>query len=422
MKLEQSNPNYIATVVKVHNLIELDNCHNVVAFPIFGYQAIVSKETQVGQMGLLFTAETQLSDDFCKNNNLYRDSTLNIDKDKKGYLEVNRRVKAIKFRGHTSSALFMPLQSLSYLKIKSNDLKEGDSFTSINGVEVCRKYIIKENSQSNRKNKVKGKDKIFNRVDAKLLPEHLDTENYFRNAHKFKDDDYIVVTAKLHGTSVRLSNIPVKRKLTFIEKILKFFKVKINETEYDYIAGSRRVIKDPKTEKEYNHFYEYDIWTECLEKNKQVIPKNYIIYGEIIGWAKESPVMKNYTYKIPQGENELYVYRVVIVNPDGLTTDLTWEQIKEFCKNTGLKCVPEIFVGYHKDFNVEPYMDVKFVKDLGLNHCLDLDDTAPCDEGLCIRIEGLQPYITKAKSPEFLAHETKQLDKGEVDIETSESV
>jgi hypothetical protein len=41
---------------------------------------------------------------------------------------------------------------------------------------------------------------------------------------------------------------------------------------------------------------------------------------------------------------------------------------------------------------------------------------------LCIRIEGLQPYITKAKSPEFLAHETKQLDKGEVDIETSESV
>lgn len=419
MKLETSNPNYSATIVKVNRLVELENCDNVVGFPIYGYQAIVSKETQEGQLGILFTAETQLSKDFCSNNNLFRHSELNSDEKKSGYIEDNRRVKAIKFRGHKSSALFMPIESLSYLKLDLNSLKEGDSFTSINGVEICKKYVIKTNTPTDRKNKIKGKNKIFNRVDVKQLPEHLDTENYFKNKHKIGPNEDIIVTQKLHGTSVRLSNINVKRKLNFFEKLLKKIGVKINETEYDYIAGSRRVIKDPTVNQ--NHYYEYDLWTECLNKYKQVIPKNYVIYGEIIGWAKDSPIMKNYTYNVPEGEFELYVYRIAIVNPDGVLNDLSWYQVKEFCLNTGLHFTPEIWVGRHEEFEVEKYLDIKYYKDLNLTNCLNLDSKSPCDEGVCVRVENIIPYILKAKSPDFLQHETKQLDKGNVDLESVNS-
>jgi len=217
MKLEITNPNYCATVVKVHNLLPLENCDNVVGFPIFGSQAIVGKDTKIGDIGILFSTETQLSKKFCSTNNLYRKNDLNSDQSKKGYLEENRRVKAIKFRGHQSNTLFMPLSSLSYLNVK---LSEGDSFNNIDGEEVCTKYTIKTYVRE-PKNKVRGKNQVFERVEAKLFPQHFDVEQYFRNVGRYKPDDFIVLTQKLHGTSGRFGNILVKRKFSFQVNILK---------------------------------------------------------------------------------------------------------------------------------------------------------------------------------------------------------
>jgi len=421
MKLETKNSNYCATIVKIHNLISLENCDNVVGFPIFGYQAIVGKDTKIGQLGVLFTAETQLNENYCKENNLFRKKELNKNLEKVGYFEENRRVKALKFRGHKSSALFMPIESLSYLNIDTNEFKEGDTFDTINGVEICKKYVIREYI-NNRQNKVKGQSKVFKRVEAKLFPEHLDSENFFRNAHKYKDNDYIYVTQKLHGTSGRFGNILVKKQLKWWEKVFKKFGVNIIETEYDYVAGSRRVIKDPKAEINYNHYYNSDIWNQWLEKVKHLIPKDYIFYGEIIGWTEDnSPIQKNYTYNIEQGKSELYIYRIVKINQDGLSCDLSWLQVKEMCKNLGLKYCPDMWEGYYNEFTEQRFLDSildeKFYE-LGYTECVKCDDNSPVDEGVCIRVEGIQPYITKAKSAVFLEHETKQLDKGEVDLES----
>jgi hypothetical protein len=120
MKLTTNNSNYCATVIKIEQTIPLVGCDNVVGVPIFGFQAITSKDIDLSQLYLVFTSETQLSDDYCKSNNLYRKSELNADTSKTGYIEENRRIKAMKFRGHTSSALIMPLASL--WKYKRSDL------------------------------------------------------------------------------------------------------------------------------------------------------------------------------------------------------------------------------------------------------------------------------------------------------------
>lgn len=421
MKLENKNPNYCATIVRIYNLVELEGLDNLVGMPTMGYQALMSKDHNVGELGVLFTAETKLSDDFCYNNNLYRKEDLNKDKTAKGYLEYSGRVKALKLRGHVSSALFMPLSSLSYLGVKATDFKEGDSFTHINGVEVCCKYVIKFPNEG-KSNKVKGKTKRFSRIDALLFPEHQETDNYWRNIGNINDDDWVVVTDKLHGTSARFANTLVKRKLSWKDKIAKFFGIKIQETEYDTIAGSRRVIKDIKGSDNFNHFYDVDLWNHHLKLIQHLIPENWIIYGEIVGWSSHNkPIQKNYTYQIPTGKSVFYVYRISVINSKGLTVDLSWKQVKEFCKNNGLLCVPEIWQGYHKDFDESIYMNKKFVEDLGLTQCLPLDKNAPCDEGVVIRIDGIKPYLLKAKSPEFLLHETKQLDSGEADIESLES-
>lgn len=55
-------------------------------------------------------------------------------------------------------------------------------------------------------------------------------------------------------------------------------------------------------------------------------------------------------------------------------------------------------------------------------HALALGDNKKLvDEGVCVRADGLTPIILKAKSPIFLAHETKLLDQEVLDIETDQS-
>jgi RNA ligase len=418
MKLQApENANYAAVVVQIKNIIPLDNCDNVVGTTLLGFQAIVSKDTKVGDVGIVFPAETQLSEMYCKANNLYRHSERNADPEQKGYLEDNRRVKAVKFRGHRSNALFMPLTSLSWATTEPvRDLKVGDIFDKIGDQEICRKYVVKVPVSRLEKNKQKAKQR---RVEERFLPAHFDTDNYWRNKDAIPDNTTVILTIKLHGTSVRLANTLVKRQLKWYEKLARKFGVRVQEIEYDYIAGSRRVIKDPK-DTDQNHFYATDIWTESLDKVKGILPEGFVVYGELIGWTKDgTAIQPNYTYGVPRGENVLYVYRVAQVNPQGRLTDLSWDQVKEFCREIGLKYVPEIERGPHDVLMQEKIgwlMDVRFAE-RGYD-TPPLDSPNLVDEGICIRVDGLVPYILKAKSPKFLEHETKLLDKGEVDMES----
>lgn len=73
--------NYCATVVKVEKLVQLENCNNVQAAIIMGNQIIVSKEVKIGDIGLFFPVEVQLSKEYLSENNLYRKKELNSDND-----------------------------------------------------------------------------------------------------------------------------------------------------------------------------------------------------------------------------------------------------------------------------------------------------------------------------------------------------
>lgn len=415
MKLTVNNPNYVATVVTIESINQLEWCDNVVGVPFFWFQAIVSNDVKIWDIGIVFTAETQLSEQYCYENNLYRDTSLNKDQSKKWYMEVNRRVKAMKFRWHSSSALFMPLSSVWYI---DDNLSIWDSFDTINWIEVCRKYEVFR--KESRQNKLKWKTKIFERIDNNRFPEHIDTENYMRNKHFLSDTDMVTITQKLHWTSWRFGNVLVRRKLSWSEKLLRKFWVKINETEYDYIAGSRRCIKDSKWIKETSSYYASDVWNKILDRYKHCIPKDYIIYWEIIWWDGDKPIQKNYTYNLEKWAMELYVYRISIVNQDWLSLDMTYNQICEFCEKVWLKVVPFLDECLHQDINAEQYLNENYHKNFD-SSCVPLCKESPCDEWVCIRVDRLQPYILKYKSPDFLEYETKLLDKWEIDTESLES-
>lgn len=416
MKLkEPENKNYAATIVEIKALNPLENSDNLVGAPLLGMQAVVSKETEIGTVGVLFVAETQLSDEYASMNNLYRHKEFNEDKDKAGFIEDNRRVKAIKLRGNRSDALFMPLSSLAYTGVDLSEFKVGDAFEELNGHEVCKKYEVKRKAPAHQKNK----HKVFTRVDEKLFPRHYDTTQYYRVMETFKPYTEIIVTQKLHGTLLRFSNIPVKRKMTLAEKMVSKLGVKVQQEEYDNVYGSNRVIKDANNDRQ-QHFYDNDIWSETGKKFDDLVPENFVVYGELIGWTPDgSPIQKNYTYRLPHGTSEFYVYRVGIINSQGILTDLSWDQVKEWCGDRGIHHVPELWRGRHDDFNPEEWLDTNYHKDLhgGYANAIPLDDTSPVDEGVCIRVEGLAPYITKLKAPKFYAHETKMIDEEAVDME-----
>ena len=410
------NDNYAATVVKLTAITPLEGRDNIVGTPIYGFQAIVSKSTQVGDIGIVFPAETKLAEEYARENNMYQHGDLNKDESAKGYISDSGRVKAIKLGGHRSDALFMPLSSLEFTGFDVSTLEVGDTFDELNGHKICSKFVRKQVGTPRIE---RNKEKKFVRVEQKFLPEHYDSENYWRNKHVIKGNKRIVVTQKLHGTSIRIGNTVVKRKLTWLENLAKKVGVNVQETEYDYVYGSRKVIKDINNPNQ-NHFYGTDIWTEEGKKLDGLLPEGFIVYGELIGWTGQTAIQKNYTYQIPQGTANLYVYRVATVTPQGRLIDLSWEQVKEFCKDLGLKHVPELWTGLHKNFDVDKYIDKKFAETM-TGDLVPLDEKSPCDEGVCIRVDGIAPYILKAKSPMFLQHETKMLDEEATDLEAEGS-
>ncbi len=412
------NANYAATVVEVKTIVPLAGCDNIVGTPLLGYQAIVSNNTAPGELGVVFTAETQLSGEFSHVNNLYRHTELNSDKTATGYLEDNGRVKAVKLRGHRSDALFMYLDSLAYTGADLSQLQPGDTFDYLNGHEVCRKYEVKVKGHA-----IGNAPKLTSRVDDKMFPKHFDTDNFFKNIESVHPFTRASFTQKLHGTSLRLGYIPVARKLSWLERLAQRFGVRVDATEYAMVYGSRNQVKDANDPSQ-NHFYDSDLWTMTGKKFDGALPKDYLVFAEIIGWTPDgAPIQKGFTYGLPHGTSDVYVYRVAHINPSGYVVDLSWTQLKEFCQLYGFKHVPELWSGCLAQFTPEEiaeyFLDKKF--HLKYPQAVPLAGESPCDEGICIRIEGLTPKVLKAKSPKFLQHETKMLDKEVLDIEANDA-
>lgn len=416
-----ANNNYAAIIVKVPATVDLKGLDNLVGVPILGHQALTQRDgVSIGDLKVAVTAETQLSETYAAWNNLYRESELNKDNTESGYLEKNRRIRAIKLRGHRSDALLMPLESLAFTGINPATLREGDTFDAINGHEICRKYElpIKGNPNSPA-NKVAA---AFKRVTTKQFPEHISTDNYWRNKHLLDDAREAVVTQKLHGTSIRVGRVPCLREKGRVEKFLNRWFPTADHV-YDAVFGSRKVIKDVNNPRQ-NHHYGEDIWTAYGKGIQDIIPDGYIVYGELIGWTPDGgPIQKGYTYDQPKGMAELYVYRVAFVNAQGTLADLSWDGVKEFCTARGLKWAPELMRTDTLNLvhDVDALMDKRYADDpeTFIETPVRLSDKKTVDEGVCIRQEGIVPTILKAKAPAFLLHETKLLDAEELDLESA---
>lgn len=436
MKLNKpKNDNYAAIVVEIKTLIPLENCDNVQAAIIMGNQVIVTKDVKIGDIGLYFPLECQLSKEYLSNNDLYRKPELNVDNTKKGYFEENGRIRCVKFRGHKSEGLFMPLNSLSFASDCNGECPIlGECFDEFNGFPICSKYVVKQNRTPGQPGSKKSKS--TKKYESKLIENqfrfHQDTSMLYKNLHRIEPNNLIQISYKLHGTSGISSYILCKKKLTWKDKLARFFGAKIVEQDYDYIYSSRKVIKNEELNPDSQHYYNEDIWGIAHNEVKDFLSKGMTFYYEIVGYLPNGgAIQKDYDYGCESTKHKVYIYRITSTNVDGKVIEFSAQQVQDFCKKNGLNAVPELYYGYAgelfsfqnlEDSSIEGWRNefLAFIKfQYNEKLCFMCENSVP-EEGIVIRIEGLECEAYKAKSNAFYERETKMLDKGEVDIESQE--
>lgn len=440
LKIYDDSKNYTCQVIKLPAKIAIAKLNNLVEVNVQGNSCLIGKDSPEDELYLFFPAECQLSDEFLKKNNLYRHETLNEDSTKKGFFEDNRRVKAIKFQGIISSGFVIPLQESLKFKLTGisassiDSLKIGDEFNSIDGVEICKKYVRRENPGKTGFQNPRT-SKIDSLVDGRMAPEHIDTSHLMRNIHKLNMDSQITISYKLHGTSARTFRTLVKRKLPLKDRIARWFGIPVIEENYDYIAGSRRQLKSIGFEElpGKNHYYTTgDLWSEVARMAfGDKLNKGEAIYYEIVGktFGGEA-IQAGYTYGF--NTPRVYVYRISNINPDGVEVDLSWEQMERRAKELEVDVCPVFFRGTVREFvmkyantgKIFPNLEA-ILEDTFYNSLLEkpsILDKFVIEEGFCVRIEGsMRAETYKIKSKKFLAHESKALDKGEKDIEEEQT-
>lgn len=367
---------YTGYVVKVTELRKHSNADRLQIATFFGNDTIVGFDVKVGDMGIYFPVDGQLSERYCQVNDLVRRKNPETGKQEGGYLDPDKRnIKALKLRGEKSDGLFMPLTSLTDF-CKISDLKVGDTIDTLNGELICQKYIPRQKRTPGAPgSKVQKAKANF----APTFYEHVDTAQLAYNLPAFKPGDMVQLTLKMHGTSGRTGYLPlVKFRQSWLDKLLK--RPGKQYMEYGYVSGTRRVVLDA------NHtggFYDDNSFRQAMAaKFEGKLHKGEVAYYEIVGFQGPhgAPIMsqvQNSKVKDPEftkqyGETttfsygcdpdgdyeetleetgygtflkqpccEVYVYRMTMVNEDGDVVEYSPDQIKERCDQMGINVVPE---------------------------------------------------------------------------------
>ena len=546
-KSENFKQEYSATIVRVGELKDIENSDNLKQTVIDGFSVVVNKnDVKEGDYMIYCKNETELDKSFLSINNMYeigcRELNSNAnevndliaagkeDEAKKmvGYFNKHGRVKMIKLRGCPSMGALMRLESFvkwdetlsdvkleDYVKFDENGNFIPFDFDTINDKLFIKAYVPRVNPvrSGGGQGKKKDKTKRFDRMIEGEFAFNYDTAQLNSNMWRFKPDDDVYISVKVHGTSIVLGNILVK-KPTFMNKVRDFFngikdhrikridmeiakiekqlkhssdvadkatcseegvadcvnssilekmfneeisglekkrtrienrKFKNFDTEYYNVYSSRTVIKNKYINKHVNSgFFSVDVWGEWNEMLKGKIPENITIYGEIVGYLNGSDKMiqKNYDYGCEKGKNKLMIYRVSEKMEDGTHREYEIDEVIEFTNkliadNPTIKdCIIPYTLLYHgKLSDLYPEIDIhnhwnenvlEALKNDKEHFGMELDEPMCKNkvprEGICLRIAN-DPVkeCFKLKCLTFLGKEAKEIDKGEVDVEMSQT-
>lgn len=423
---------YEAIIAKIDKVEEIPGANSIqIGWGVLGEVVVVSKSNAVGDVGIFFPCDLQLSPDYCKYNNLYRDKEKNVNPEAKGFFDDNRKVRAQKFMKVKSDGYFAPLESLQYTGICLDPLREvlplGRKFNELklhpnsSPVQICCKYVspvnlMKSVQGTGKKGKVK--------PQAPLFREHTDTDQFKYNLHKIPVGALLSFHAKVHGTSARYGHTIVRRPpVTLMQRLLD--KVGLyNGENWEFVAGTRRVLLQNEHRDKLGYNGPEAFRFKILDHLKPHLSKGMTVYGEIAGYANNSPIMGKhstaplndkayvqkygpemiYEYGCGPGMDRFHIYRITVTTEDGFSIDFTDAQVHAWAQQRG----------FFSPFEVHPPIIYDGDKDklLALVTQLterpgtlteDYIDPSHISEGIVVRVDHVNttPLFLKNKSWAF---------------------
>ena len=378
---------YNGFVVRVEHLRPHPNADKLQILTVFYNDTCVSLDVAIGDLGIYFPSDGQLSEEFCEYNHMCRtkkDGTPDT-----GYMDPEKRnIKAIRLRGEKSDGIYLPIKCLEYTGVDLDSLAPGDPITIVNGHEVCTKYIPKYVDKPVRE-RTGNRTRKKKEPTAPLFKEHADTAQLVYNLGAFKQGDEVEITLKMHGTSQRTAHLPILQGYAdtwpcrvgnafrhVMRKMGCYHGEDVHDGEpiydYGYVTGTRRVVLDGYDDGFYGSnafrephakvfegklwkgetiFYEVVGFTTTGQpimsdaSNKKLNDKEFIKqYGEVTrfsyGCRPDLGVWRDVETNEVVPQSDIYVYRMTMTNPDGEVVEYTPDFMRYRCEQMAVKTVP----------------------------------------------------------------------------------
>lgn len=435
-KSEKYDPNYLCKVIKINVIKEHSNAEKLVCIDVDGNNIITSKGVEKGDVYVYFPPESKINAEYLSLTNSFRDSELNFDKNKTGFFEKNCRVKTMMLRGEPSQGYIVPISTFNeFISDKPSDFSKwqqleseiNTEFDTIDGKLLVEKYVVKRSNTPGAPGS-KARDAKNKLLIPGQFKFHNKTTHLAKFHHLIKPNDIISITDKMHGTSFVAARVLVNKKLSLVSKIASWFGAEIETTEYQHIASSRTVIRGLGQTSD-NYYHSTNPHLRAAQLVHPYLYKGETVYGEIVGFEVDGKgIQKGYDYGCKNKEFEVLIYRITQTNVDGEIVELSMNSIQERALELGVQAVPLIYYGPAKGFLTEndpAWDECDFSKVLleklnkeyvEIGNCKYCKNKVP-SEGIVLRVEKLNPVAYKLKQLSFIMHESKLVDKGEVNIE-----
>ena len=314
------NQNSVCFVTRINEIKPIDGADNIELGVIGGWNCIIEKgKYEIGDLMVATTTDAvipqKMSDAMGVTN----------------YLRKGGRVRTVKLRGVYSECLIIPIGFIP-------DKYRYEGADCMELLEIFKYEPPIKQVQLSSGRKIKYQSNYNFHVYYKF-------PNLKNVQGMFNEEDNVQITRKIHGTNARYGIIK-KTKLTFLDKIKKFFRLADKWIDYEFVVGSHNVEKGSDSQ----GFYDTNVWYEIADKYNlkdklwnyvkvrssiETINTGLVMYGEIYGPG----IQKNYDYGLKELEFAVF--------------DITWNNEYENVIRTyhvtenvlRLKHVPILYTG-----------------------------------------------------------------------------
>jgi RNA ligase (TIGR02306 family) len=276
------NQNSVCYIARINEIKEIPGADNIVQAVVGGWNCIAQKNIyKVDDLVVVATTDAVIPVELSDKMNVTN------------YLRKGQRVRTVKLRGVYSECLIIPTEKTGLFP---SEIIQGKDVMELLNIFKYEPPVVQVQLASGKK--------IRYHQNPNFLV-YYKFPNLKNVSGMFTEEDHVQITRKVHGTNARYG-IVKKSKLSFFDKVKKFFRLADEWIDYEFVYGSHNVEKGSDSQ----GFYDTDVWKTVAEKYhikeklwvlvKENTPtevgSGIVLYGEIYGPG----IQKNYDYGLKE--------------------------------------------------------------------------------------------------------------------------